>query len=95
VTTKKLVVHCKKENVYIARPSPWGNPFSHLPNTLAEYRVNTREEAIAEYEKWLRARPILVARAQRELRGLVLGCWCSPKPCHGDVLVKISNEDDI
>ncbi len=21
----------------------------------------------------------------------VLGCWCSPLPCHGDVLVELAN----
>jgi hypothetical protein len=28
-----------------------------------------------------------------ELRGLVLGCWCAPRPCHGDVLVRLANAD--
>lgn len=27
-----------------------------------------------------------------ELQGKVLGCWCHPDPCHGDVLVKLLNE---
>lgn len=27
-----------------------------------------------------------------ELRGKVLGCWCKPKACHGDVLVKLIEE---
>jgi len=26
-----------------------------------------------------------------ELRGKVLGCWCAPKACHGDVLVSLAN----
>ena len=26
-----------------------------------------------------------------ELRGLVLGCWCAPRPCHGDVLLWLAN----
>lgn len=32
-----LVVHCKKApyDVYIGRPGPWGNPFSHQSGTLA------------------------------------------------------------
>jgi hypothetical protein len=91
---KKYVVHCKKEkyDVYIGRPGPWGNPYSHLPGALADFKVATRAEAIAAYEAWIRARPILVARAQRELKGKILGCWCAPKPCHGEVLVKIANE---
>ncbi|AUG88038.1 ribonucleoside-diphosphate reductase subunit [Klebsiella phage May] len=23
--------------------------------------------------------------------GKVLGCWCKPRPCHGDVYVKVVN----
>ena len=26
------------------------------------------------------------------LKGKVLGCWCKPGPCHGDVLARIANE---
>jgi hypothetical protein len=42
------VVHCKKSpyDIYIGRPSKWGNPYSHLSGTLAEYKVSSREEAI-------------------------------------------------
>ena len=38
-TTK--VVHCKKSeyDVYIGRPSLWGNPFSSKDKTLAKFRV--------------------------------------------------------
>ena len=27
-----------------------------------------------------------------ELDGKVLGCWCCPEECHGDILVKILQE---
>jgi hypothetical protein len=27
-----------------------------------------------------------------ELRGLDLVCWCAPKACHGDVLLKLAND---
>ncbi len=86
------VVHCKREahDVYIGRPSKWGNPFSHLPNTLARFRVATREEAIRAYEEWLNTQPQLLT-ALPELRGKVLGCWCSPQSCHGDVLLRLVN----
>lgn len=88
------VVHCKKEpyDVYIGRPGPWGNPFTHRDGTLAEHRCATREEAIQRYEAWLLAQPDLVARAKVELRGKVLGCWCAPQACHGDVLLRIAND---
>lgn len=85
-------VHCKREahDVYIGRPSKWGNPFSHLPNTLAKFRVASREEAIRSYESWLKSQPHLMA-ALPELRGKVLGCWCTPRACHSDVLVRLAN----
>jgi hypothetical protein len=85
------VVHCKREpyDIYIGRPSVWGNPFSHLDDSLAEFYVNTRTEAISKYREWLLSQPELVERAKKELSGKRLGCWCKPKACHGDVLVDI------
>lgn len=29
----------------------------------------------------------------RELRGRDLACWCTPLPCHADVLLRLANED--
>lgn len=91
---RKLVVHCKKEpfDVYIGRPGPWGNPFSDKPRSTAEIKVQDREEAIACFEEWLQQNPEMIERAKKELRGKVLGCWCAPKACHGDVLARIANE---
>jgi hypothetical protein len=93
--TRGRVVHCKKEahDVYIGRPSRWGNPFTHLRSDhSAVWVVESREEAIDRYRSDLRKRvrqgePGLV-EALAELYGKVLGCWCSPKPCHGDVLLE-------
>jgi len=86
------VVHCRIEHydVYIGRPSKWGNPFSHLDGTRATFKVATRAEAIEKYRRWLLDNVELMA-ALPELRGKVLGCWCAPKPCHGDVLLELAN----
>jgi hypothetical protein len=80
-----LVVHCKREpfDVYIGRPSKWGNPFPVVEHT--------REGAIELYEEWLLNNPVLLA-ALLELKGKILGCWCAPKPCHGDVLARLANQ---
>jgi len=90
---RALVVHCKREayDVYIGRPSEWGNPFSHLSVSAAKWRVATREEAIRKYEEWLLEQPDLLERVRRELRGKVLGCWCAPLACHGHVLARVAN----
>ena len=76
------VVHCKREayDVYIGRPSKWGNPFSIGKD-------GTRSEVIQKYSVWLSKQPNLL-NAIGELRGKVLGCWCHPQPCHGDVLLE-------
>jgi len=80
------VVHCKKESydVYIGRPSKWGNPFKIG-------RDGTREQVIDKYREWIKGQPHLV-RGLKELEGKVLGCWCKPKRCHGDVLVELVNK---
>ena len=49
---------------------------------------------IASYERWLMEpkQAALVEKAKRELRGKVLGCWCKPLDCHGDVLKVVVDE---
>jgi hypothetical protein len=91
-TTAK-VVHCKRAayDVYIGRPSKWGNPFSHKEGTLAKFKVASREEAIEKYREWIKTQPHLM-KSLPELKGKTLGCWCKPYPCHGDVLVELLNE---
>lgn len=85
---KTTVVHCKKAkyDVYIGRPSKWGNPFEIGKD-------GTRAEVIRKYRKWLRKQPGLM-KAIRQLKGKVLGCWCHPKPCHGDVLAELANKSE-
>ncbi|MBU8855243.1 DUF4326 domain-containing protein [Bacillus altitudinis] len=68
-----------------------GKPFSHLSNTEADFKVDTREEAIEMYRRWLITQPRWV-KSLRDLKGKTLGCFCSPKQCHGDILVEIANK---
>jgi len=84
------VVHCKKEpfDVYIGRPSKYGNPFSIGKD-------GDREEVIKKYKEWLLHNPDLIEDIKRELKGKVLGCWCSPNACHGDWLSIIANEPQL
>jgi hypothetical protein len=90
------VVHCKRDSydVYIGRGqgSKWGNPFTHHQHLGGNLIiVDSREEAVARYEEWLMEQPELVALAKKELKGKILGCWCAPLACHGDILLKIAN----
>jgi hypothetical protein len=66
-----------------------------MPDTLAKFRVKDRAEAIAKFREWFLAQPELVARARRELRGKVLGCWCRPASCHGDVIAEIIDSEPV
>lgn len=88
-----LVVHFRRApyDVYIGRGSKWGNPFTHhrLDSTQAKWEVSSRNEAIRAYEEWLKGQPDLMA-ALPELRGKILGCWCAPKACHGEVLARLA-----
>lgn len=81
------VVHCKRESydVYIGRPSKWGNPFTIGPD-------GDRDAVIAKYTLWIGTQPDLIT-ALPELRGKTLGCWCAPKACHGDVLLALTEND--
>jgi hypothetical protein len=86
---KTTVVNMKKApyDVFIGRPSKWGNPFRIGPD-------GTREEVIEKYQRYITLRrPDLLAAIHTELKGLVLGCYCKPLPCHGDVLAAIANEE--
>lgn len=80
------VVHFDKDpcDIFIGCPSKWESP----------YRVGIdgpREEVMLLHEIWLESRPELIKQVRRELAGKVLGCYCAPLTCHGDVLVRIAN----
>ena len=67
--------------------SKWGNPFKPSKD-------NTKEQRIRQYEEYIREK-IERESLQEELlsmKGKVLGCWCKPEGCHGDVLVRLIEE---
>jgi hypothetical protein len=86
---KTRVVHCKKEpyDIYIGRPSKWGNPFSIGPD-------GSRQEVIEKYRQFILNHPQLIEDLH-ELKGKTLGCWCKPLSCHGDVLVELVELDTL
>lgn len=92
--TLTRVVHCKNSDydVYIGRRpdgnGEWGNPF-----TIGVH--GTRAEVIQQYREWVIGQPLLIEKIKRTLKGKVLGCWCKPKCCHGDVLAEIADDQDL
>lgn len=90
------VVHCQREDydVYIGRPSPYENPFYHKATTkYGQFPVSTRKEAIQCFREWAPKQSGFIEKV-RFLRGKILGCWCYPLPCHGDVWVEFCNMSD-
>ena len=83
---KNFVVNKRKEkyDVYIGRPSMYGNPF-----VIGEH--GTRKEVIEKYHDYVKSKPALYELIKQELKGKVLGCFCAPQMCHGDVLSDIAN----
>ena len=84
------VVNIRKEeyDVYIGRPSLWGNPF-------VIGKDGSREEVVKKYETYIRSRLEKEPNLKSELLklgGKKLGCYCAPQACHGDVLLKIIDE---
>lgn len=93
-TDKTIVVNIRTHeyDVYIGREGHghdgyWGNPYSVV-------RDGGRERAIELYRKYflnrLRIDPTFASKVQ-SLRGKRLGCFCVPKPCHGNVIAEYLN----
>ena len=81
------VVNLRKEKytVYIGRGSGFGNPF-------IIGKSGTREKVIKKYEKWVRESSILLQQISILPKDAILGCYCKPKACHGDIIIKIWKE---
>ena len=82
--------------VYIGRSNlRMGLPASPLANP---YKIgkHTREEVIGMYRDWLWSQ--IKAKNPRVMQALdsltedsILVCWCHPKPCHGEVVIRAWN----
>ena len=80
----------KENTLYIGRnmsfyvpgtiKSKWHNPFT--------VKKHGRDQCLTLYEEYIRNTPELY-EFLHELEGKELGCWCSPEPCHGHILIKL------
>jgi hypothetical protein len=87
---KTRVVNIKdRYDVYIGRPGkgepgPFGNPFRIGPD-------GNRDQVLAKYREWF-LKKVENDKAFRDkvfgLRGKVLGCFCKPQDCHGDIIAE-------
>lgn len=78
-----------ENTVRVDRRSRWGNHFIMRNDSDKERdRVcDAFEEAVKSWP------PEVIAALKRELRGKDLACWCAPKRCHAETLLRIANED--
>ena len=103
VTSKSL--H-KGRGTYIGRASDpkfavFGNPYSHKDGTLAQFKVDTLEESVLKYRRYMYDRYLTDEYFRLAINSLVrmylageeiiLVCWCKTKEnpdalCHGDVI---------
>jgi hypothetical protein len=80
---EKYDIYIGRENkTYNLLESKWHNPFK-----LSECSL---EESIKLYENHVRETDLY--NQLDELEGLMLACWCKPKICHGDILIKLFHE---
>ena len=85
-----------KGAIYVGRPTAWGNPFAigdsiNAPDGTVSVCFS-RGQAVESYRGLIEAFPHFITRAQAELRGKDLACWCPlDEPCHADVLLEIAN----
>lgn len=78
------VVFINKER-FPKQSSPFSNPFK-----IGKH--GTREEVIKQYRSYIVEKLENDSDLQQqllELKDRNLGCWCSPEPCHGDVLLDL------
>lgn len=74
-----------------AAQSKWSNPFL--------VKKHGRKKCLELYRSWVVSGVNPLTKKRRkggplfaelgELRGKVLGCWCKPEACHGDVLQEL------
>ena len=78
------VVNKRKEHYthYIGRGSIFGNPF-------VIGKDGSREEVIQKYREYAPTNPELMKAIKELPKDAILGCYCKPQTCHGDVIIEI------
>lgn len=71
--------------------SIWHNPYPvAVPGKKYKDRY-TREESMKLYKQYILSNPNLMSKLN-QLNGKILGCWCKPLKCHGDILAELIKE---
>lgn len=89
ILNAKVVGFTQPNAVYIGRPSEFGNQFRVDDDGM------TRNDVIDKFERWIYSNPAKMSDVKRKLKGKDLICWCAPKRCHGEILMRIANEINL
>ena len=74
----------------VDRGSEWGNPF--IMKNKTDHERNLVCDLYEQYAIWrLTIDPQLLV----PLRGKNLACWCAPRRCHGDTLLRLANKETL
>lgn len=80
--TRIVNLHKEKYDIFIGRPSVFGNPFRIGKD-------GNREDVIKKFREYfyerIRTDKNFVKKV-RMLKGKTLGCYCKPQWCHGDII---------
>ena len=76
-------------DIYAGRGSEWGNPYSHLDATTAQFKVRDRITAVLKYREHLLNNPELLSRVGT-FRGKTACCYCFPLSCHLHVIADLA-----
>ena len=82
-------------DVYIGRgrcprigvPGGWGNPF--------RFEEHGREAMRLFLDYVAKSGDAYLDAVRTQLPGKRLGCWCAPKPCHGEVLARLADGEPL
>jgi hypothetical protein len=88
---KTTVVNLRidRYDVYIGRGSLFGNP-------IRLHSKQQRGSTLAKFKEYFYKRLSLDEGFKNEvlkLKGLRLGCFCQPQPCHGDIIADYLNKE--
>jgi len=91
--TKVVNIYTDEYDVYIGRAGKgqdgfFGNPFNSndRDKNIEDFRIYFLDRLKTDKE---------FKRRVLELKGKTLGCFCSPKPCHGDVIINYLNDNPV
>lgn len=88
MTTVVNIKNTKRYDVFIGRGSPYGNPFNYRKMGI------TREECVSLYKEYFYKKlndPVFRDKVLT-LKDKILGCYCAPLLCHGNIIADYLNE---